>query len=113
MIEALVPLFERADVRLVLAGHEHNFQIGQVGRRTYLLSGAGGKVRDEAPQRLGESGVDAWAAHSHLVVAELSGEEVRLTPVTGLRPDGELQLLTAQTADKRLRRAPFVVDGRP
>jgi tartrate-resistant acid phosphatase type 5 len=112
IIEALVPLFDRADVRLVLAGHEHNFQIGQVGRRTYLLSGAGGKVRDDAPQRLGGTGVDAWAAHSHLVIAEVNGDEARLTPVTGLLPDGGLQLLTAQTADKRLVRPPFLVDGR-
>jgi tartrate-resistant acid phosphatase type 5 len=111
IIDELVPMFDRADVRLVLAGHEHNFQIGQVGRRTYLLSGAGGKVRDEAPQRLGGTGVDAWAAHSHLVIAEVDGEEARLTPVTGLRPDGELQLLTAQTADKRLVRPPYLVDG--
>ncbi len=111
MIEALVPLFDRADVRLVLAGHEHNFQIGRVGRRTYLLSGAGGKVRDEAPSRLGGVGADAWAAHSHLVLAEVTGDEARLTPVSGLRPDGQLHLLTAQTADKRLVRPPFVVDG--
>ena len=111
MIEALVPLFDRADVRLVLAGHEHNFQVGRVGARTYLLSGAGGKVREETPARLGERGVDGWAAHSHLVLAEVSGEEVRLTPVTGLGPDGRLQLLTAQTADKRVLRPPFVVDG--
>jgi len=113
ILEALVPLFDRADVRLVLAGHEHNFQVGQVGRRTYLLSGAGGKVRDEAPQRLGRTGVDAWAAHAHLVVVEVGAGEARLTPVSGLLPDGGLQLLTAQTADKRLVRPPFLVDGSP
>ena len=111
MIDELVPLFDRADVRLVLAGHEHNFQVGRVGSRTYLLSGAGGKVREEPPARLGERGVDGWAAHSHLVLAEVSGEQARLTPVTGLGPDGRLQLLTAQTADKRVLRPPFVVDG--
>jgi hypothetical protein len=110
MIEALVPLFERADVRLVLAGHEHNFQIGRVGRRTHLLSGAGGKVRDEAPSRLGSTGADAWAAHSHLVLAEVAGDQARLTPVSGLLPGGDLHLLTAQTADKRLVRPPFLVD---
>jgi len=84
-----------------------------VRRRTYLLSGAGGKVRDDAPQRLGGTGVDAWAAHSHLVIVEVSEEQARLTPVSGLRPDGTLQLLTAQTADRRLFRPPFLVDGRP
>ncbi len=111
MIEALVPLFDRAHVRLVLAGHEHNFQVGWVGARTYLLSGAGGKVREESPERLGRTGVDAWAAHAHLVLAEVSGEQAELTPVTGLGPDGDLHLLTAQTAERRLLRPPFRVDG--
>lgn len=111
MIEALVPLFDRAHVRLVLAGHEHNFQVGWVGARTYLLSGAGGKVREESPERLGRTGVDAWAAHAHLVLAEVAGEQAELTPVTGLGPDGDLHLLTAQTAERRLLRPPFRVDG--
>jgi hypothetical protein len=40
MLEALEPFFDAADVRLVLAGHEHNFQVSEVGGRTYVVSGA-------------------------------------------------------------------------
>jgi hypothetical protein len=93
----------------VLAGHEHNFQIGQVADRTYVVSGSGGKVREELPDRLGETGVDAWAAHAHLLLVEIQGERALLTPISGLRPDGELQLLTALTGRNDLRRPPFVV----
>ena len=39
MLEALEPFFDAADVRLVLAGHEHNFQVSEVGSRTYVVSG--------------------------------------------------------------------------
>ena len=46
------------------------------------------------------------------MLAEVDGEQARLTPVSGLRPDGGLHLLTAQTADKHLLRPPFLVDGR-
>jgi len=109
MIEALVPLFDRADVRLVLAGHEHNFQIGEVGSRTYVVSGAGGKVREEMPPRLGETGVEAWAAQSHLLLVGLDGDRALLTPISGLTQDGTPQLMTAQTADKGVRRPPYVV----
>jgi hypothetical protein len=109
IIEGMVPHFDRADVRLVLAGHEHNFQIGEVERRTYVLSGAGGKIREEQPQRLGERGVDAWAAHSHLLLVELAEDRALLTPLSGLRPDGTPHLMTAQTADRAVRRPPFVV----
>jgi 3',5'-cyclic AMP phosphodiesterase CpdA len=111
MIETLVPLFDRADVRLVLAGHEHNFQIGQVGRRTYAISGAGGKVRDEHPPRLGENGADAWAAHAHLLVVDIDGPRALLTPVSGLRPDGELHRMTAMVASNEIVRPPFVVEA--
>jgi hypothetical protein len=111
MIEALVPLFDAADVRLVLAGHEHNFQIGRVGRRTYVVSGAGGKIREEQPQHLGRTGVEGWAAHSHLLSIEIEGLQARLTPMSGLRPDGEPQLLTALTRENRILRPPFPVDG--
>jgi hypothetical protein len=113
MIAALVPHFDRAEVRLVLAGHEHNFQIGEVGDRTYVVSGAGGKIREEQPERLGEQGVDAWAAHSHLLLVRLDGDRAELTPISGLLPDGAPQLLTAQTADKGVRRPPFTVISRP
>ncbi len=110
MIEGLLPLFDRADVRLVLAGHEHNFQIGQVARRTYVVSGSGGKVREELPDRLGGTGVEAWAAHAHLLLVEIDGKRARLTPISGIRPDGHPQLLTARTARNEIRRPPFVVE---
>ena len=111
IIESMVPHFDRADVRLVLAGHEHNFQIGEVGRRTYVVSGAGGKIREEQPDRLGQRGVDAWAGHSHLLLVELTGEHAALTPISGVAPDGTLQLMTARTGDHGIRRPPFGVDG--
>lgn len=108
-IDALLPLYDNADVRLVLAGHEHNFQIGTHGGRTYVISGSGGKVREERPARLGQPGVQAWAAHSHLLVVEIDGERASLTPVTGLLADGSPHLMTAQTRDRALLEPPFVV----
>lgn len=110
MVDALVPLFDRADVRLVLAGHEHNFQIGRVGERTYVVSGSGGKVREEAPSRLGEPGAEAWAAHAHLLVVDVDGDHADLTPVSGLLADGSPHLLTAQDARHRVVRPPFRVE---
>ena len=64
MQEALEPLFDAAGVRLVLAGHEHNFQVSQVGesdlcrlrrRRTTRREGAGA-VRRRSHDGLGGSG---------------------------------------------------------
>jgi hypothetical protein len=41
----LLPLFARAGVKLVLSGHEHNFQHSRVEGIDYIVTGAGGKFR--------------------------------------------------------------------
>ena len=111
MLRALEPLYDAADIRLVLAGHEHNFQIGRVDHRTYVVSGAAGKIREEHPRRLGELGVDAWAGHAHLLVVEIEGDRALLTPYSGLLRDGRPHPMTAQNRDGEHRRPPFVVEG--
>jgi predicted phosphodiesterase len=109
ILASVVPHFERAGVRLVLAGHEHNFQIGRVAGRTHVVAGAGGKVRDEQPHRLGETGAEAWAAHSHLLLVEVEPDRLLLTPFSGLSRRGKPLPMTAQTADGQIRRPPYVV----
>ncbi|MFC7358641.1 metallophosphoesterase [Nocardioides astragali] len=109
MIDALLPLFERGGVRLVLAGHEHNFQVSEVDGRTYVVSGAGGKLREEVPEGFDDAHTTAWAAQAHLLVVEIDGDEARLTPISGLLPDGSLHPMTALTKDNEVVRPPFVV----
>lgn len=111
MLADLVPLFDRAGVRLVLAGHEHNFQVSEVDGRTYVISGAGGKVREDVAEGFAEAGTTAWAAQAHLVLVEVDGAEARLTPVSGLLPDGTLHLMTALTPRNEIVTPPFVVRG--
>ncbi|HEU4514944.1 MAG TPA: metallophosphoesterase [Nocardioidaceae bacterium] len=109
MRQSLVPLFDRAGVRLVLAGHEHNFQISEVDGRTYVVSGAGGKVREDVPKGFADAGTTAWAAQAHLLIVEVDGAEAQLTPVSGLLPDGRLQRMTALSPRNEIRTPPFVV----
>jgi hypothetical protein len=109
MVQQLVPLFREAGVRLVLAGHEHNFQLTETGGCTYVVSGAGGKVREDVPQGFSEAGTTAWAAQAHLLLVEVDGAEARLTPVSGLLADGGLHLMTALTPANEVVTPPFVV----
>ena len=111
MLETLLPLFERGGVRLVLAGHEHNFQVSEVDGRTYVVSGAGGKLREEIPEGFDEAHTTAWAAQAHLLLVEIDGDEARLTPISGLMPDGSLHLMTALTKHNQVVRPPFVVSS--
>jgi tartrate-resistant acid phosphatase type 5 len=112
MVRSLVPLFEKSGVDLVLAGHEHNFQVNEVGDCTYVVSGAGGKVREDVPQDFGAAGTTAWAAQAHLLLVEIVADEARLTPIAGLLPDGSPHPMTALNPHNEILRPPFVVRHR-
>ncbi|MCW2832314.1 MAG: metallophosphoesterase [Nocardioides sp.] len=109
MIESVLPLLESGGVRLTLAGHEHNFQVSETDGRTFVVSGAGGKLREELPEWFDEAHTTAWAAQAHLLLVEIDGPEARLTPVSGLLPDGSLHRMTALTRKNEAVRPPIVV----
>ena len=81
MVERLVPLFEAAGVRLVLSGHEHNFQHAEVGGIAYVVSGAAGKLRSEPPRGFAEAGTRAWAATGHFLLAVADDQRLVVRPV--------------------------------
>jgi predicted phosphodiesterase len=109
MLETLLPLYERGGVRLVLAGHEHNFQVSEVDGRTFVISGAAGQLREETPKWFEEAHTTAWAAQAHLLLVEIDGAEARLTPISGLLPDGSLHVMTALNPRNKVVRPPIVV----
>jgi tartrate-resistant acid phosphatase type 5 len=88
MVDRLVPLFEEAGVRLVLSGHEHNFQHAVVNGIHYVVSGAAGKLRTETPRQFEQAGTRAWAAAGHFLLADVDEARVVLRPVAGVGDDG-------------------------
>jgi hypothetical protein len=96
----------------VLAGHEHNLQLSRVDGRAYVVSGAGGKLREQVPRGFDAAGTDAWCMQAHVLLVEL-GHDARLTPVSGLREDGTPHLMTALSPRNEVRRPPFVVEAAP
>jgi len=111
MLQTLLPLFDAGGVRLVLAGHEHNFQVSRADGRTHVVSGAGGKLREDVPDRFDDANTFAWAAQSHLLMVEVDGDEARLTPMAGLLADGHPQAMTAVTPGNETVYPPLVVQG--
>jgi len=109
MSETFMPLFDQAGVRLVLAGHEHNFQISEVGGRTYVVSGSGAKVREDVPEGFDGAGTTAWAAQAHLLLIEIEGDEARMTPYAGLLVGGVLHPMTALSPTNETLDPPFIV----
>ena len=109
MIRDLVPLFDQGGVQLALAGHEHNFQVSEVDGRIYVVSGAGGKIREEVPEQVSEAGTRAWTGQSHLLVAEVDAERIALTPMSGLLDSGEPHVMTSLNPDNEVVYPPFVI----
>ena len=88
MLETVLPLFERGGVRLVLAGHEHNFQVSRGGRPHVRRLRGRRQAPRGGPRGLRRAHTTAWAAQAHLLLVEIDGDEARLTPISGLMPDG-------------------------
>ena len=99
-MEALLPLFARAGVRLVLNGHEHNFQHSRHNGIDYLTTGAGSKLDARPPNRFEEAHTVTWSNRAHFllvtiqdqtmsvrVIGELEGNTLRDAP--RFTPSGE------------------------
>jgi len=72
-MERLVPLFERAGVRVMFTGHEHNFQHSQVGAFHYFVTGAAGKLRRTPPDDFADAHTVSWATECHFLLARIDG----------------------------------------
>ena len=94
----LIPLFSRAGVRVMFAGHEHNFQHSRADGIDYFVTGAAGKYRGGTPDRLDEAFTQSWSAACHFLLARIEGDRMVIravgdTPgvdIERLGPDGRV-----------------------
>ncbi len=98
-VEELLPRYERAGVRLLLSGHEHNFQVGRAGGVVQVVSGAAGKLQEDPPTRWDEGGTVTWAAAPHCLLVEVGPEEVVVTPYGGVAPGEDPVPLAVRAPD--------------
>jgi hypothetical protein len=110
MVERLVPLFERSGVRLVLSGHEHNFQHAVVQGIHYLITGAGGKLSTTPPSWFDEANTRTWAAREHFIVIEVDARRMEIRPYGGLGPNGEPTELVLLDRSAAQASGPIVIE---
>jgi hypothetical protein len=80
-IEHLVPLYRRSGVRLVLSGHEHNFQHSVKDGIHYFVTGGAGKVRSGTPGGFSSAATAGWAKAAHFLLVRLAGRRASATPI--------------------------------
>lgn len=115
MMRLVLPHLKRAGVRVMLCGHEHNFQVGAAEGFCYVITGAGGRLRPEkpTPQGFRDAGTVGWAAEGHFLFVELTPEKLVVHPVAGVEEGGELRLVGAVAPDGSSVRLPLVYRRRP
>jgi tartrate-resistant acid phosphatase type 5 len=109
MVDRLVPLFEEAGVRLVLSGHEHNFQHSVVNGVDYVITGAGGKLRSETPTGFEAAGSREWAAAGHFLIVEADEGRLVIHPVGDVREDGSVELIERRDPSGQPVRGPIEI----
>ena len=78
-------LFRQNGVKVVFAGHEHNFQFSErneaTGNLLYVVSGSGGALRGADIRRnLKAAHIAGWANQHHFLLVEIDGASMTLTP---------------------------------
>ena len=79
-------------MKVVFSGHEHNFQHSRVDGIDYFISGAAGKVREEAPNRFREAHTESWSAQCHFLLVRIDGNQMLVRPIGELTaPEASLE----------------------
>ncbi|MGI9031667.1 MAG: purple acid phosphatase family protein [Ilumatobacteraceae bacterium] len=108
-LPALVPRYERSGVRLVLSGHEHNFQHSVHGALHHIVSGAGAKLDERRPTQWATAETQAWAAEAHCLLIEAEPSRLVVTPWGVPGADGDPVALMAEDAHGAAVAAGFVI----
>ena len=85
----LIPLFKRAGVKAMLAGHEHNFQHSRADGVDYFVTGAAGKFRGGTPNAFESAHTRSWSAECHFLLAQIDGGRMTVRAMSE-RPGEEI-----------------------
>ena len=72
----LIPLFQRAGVKVVFSGHEHNFQHSRADGIDYFVTGAAGKFRGGTPDRFESAHTLSWSADCHYLLGRIEADRM-------------------------------------
>ena len=107
---SLLDLFDRAGVRVVLSGHEHNFQCSRRCSALFVVTGGAAKSRPERPHNedMVKARTEGWSAECHFLLVTIDGAQMTLEPITGTR-DGKPIYVNATTPAGGAYDVPMVV----
>jgi tartrate-resistant acid phosphatase type 5 len=108
-MQKLVPLFQRAGVKAMFSGHEHNFQHSLAGGINYFVSGAAGKLRSAVPDEFGKAHTRSWSSNCHFLLVDIGGDEMIVRAIGELGPGGTLTDIPRLSPDGAAVTDPIVI----
>jgi tartrate-resistant acid phosphatase type 5 len=75
-MDRLIDLWQRAGVRVMFSGHEHNFQHSRADGIDYLVTGAAGKLRRTPPDDFEAAHTVSWATACHFLLGRIDGHRM-------------------------------------
>ena len=75
-MERLLPLFQRAGVKVMFSGHEHNFQHSRFEGIHYFVTGGGGRTRSAIPDRFDSAHTESWSTACHFLLVSIDGDRL-------------------------------------
>ena len=86
----IVKQFEKAGVRVVLSGHQHQFQHSRANDIEYLVTGGAGKLSTGTPDKFAKARTVSWSAAYHFLLVTVDGKRMTVRAIGQLNNDGEL-----------------------
>jgi hypothetical protein len=107
----LIPLFERAGVRVVFSGHEHNFQHSRVDGIDYFVTGAAGKFRAAVPDEFEAAQTRSWSSECHFLLARITDRQMTVRAIGGRTPGpSQLNDISRRTPAGEILTGPMQID---
>jgi tartrate-resistant acid phosphatase type 5 len=86
-MEKLLPLFQRAGVKAMFSGHEHNFQHSHHEGIDYFVTGGAGRTRSEAPDRFEAAYTRSWSNACHFLLVAIDGDQMTVRAIAESRSE--------------------------
>lgn len=100
-MEPLLALFQRAGVKAMFSGHEHNFQHSTVDGIDYFVTGGAARARSDTPRHFAAAGTQSWSSQCHFLLVRIEGDRMEVRAVGEASGNTRLPDIDRQTPDGR------------
>ena len=105
----LIPFWQRAGVKAMFTGHEHNFQHSLIGGINYFVSGAGAKLRLATPDEFQKAHTQSWSDQCHFLLVQIARDQMTVRAIGELNANGTLTDIPRRDARGQPVTEPMVI----